>query len=329
MKSIANLSVLFSTLLLRPIRAVCSQMIANFIESSKCFPFDEIITIERIIKHGFKKDKYCFVKDDICISYYHGPPLIDQNLQYSVTFEADGSESTASMNLNKSSLTRIYSGTVILLHGFRVSKEFMLNSAIYFRFLGYHVVVPDLLGHGESGGIKKYGVYDSKLINPFINNLIEADIIKKDNFYIVGNSMGALTATYISNLRTDINGVILLAPMPQFDQALYNHSKVTHPILSKIIPEQDIRKGASLVLEKNNINLEDTNIIPLIQSSKTPILLISSDTDRIAPYSDYKSLSQDNIDLVKIHNRNHQSMTTIGDDEHISIIRWLNKTEKD
>ncbi|WP_444900691.1 alpha/beta hydrolase [Microbulbifer sp. VAAC004] len=329
MKSIANLSVLFSTRLLSPVRAVCSQMIANFIESSKCFPFDDIITIERIVKYSFKKEKYCFAKSDICISYYHGAPLIDQNLQYSVTFKADDSESIASLNLKRNSLGRKYSGTVILFHGFRVSKEFLLYSAIYFRFLGYHVVVPDLLGHGESSGIKEYGVHDSKLINLFINNLIEAEVIKSDDFYIVGNSMGALTAIYVSNLRTDIKGVILLAPMPQFDQALYNHSKVTHPILSKIIPEQDIRKGASLVLKKNNINLEDTNIIPLIQSSKIPILLISSDTDRIAPYSDYKGLTQDNIDLVKIHNRNHQSMTTIGDDEHISIIRWLNKNEKE
>ncbi|MFA0790353.1 alpha/beta hydrolase [Microbulbifer echini] len=213
------------------------------------------------------------------------------------------------------------------MHGFRTSKEFMLDSALYFRFLGLQVVVPDLLGHGDTGGKKKYGVDDSKYINSLIDNLIEEGIIKDGNIYLVGSSMGALTASHISSLRSDISGVILLAPMLQFDEAVYNYAKIDHPILSRIIPEKDIRKGAALALRKSNVKLKDTNIQPLLKSSQTPTLLILSDSDQISPYASYKQLQKDNIEIFKVNGRHHPSMNTIGEGEHEAIVKWLNTTQ--
>ncbi|WP_444946824.1 alpha/beta hydrolase [Microbulbifer sp. VTAC004] len=324
MKFRINLNILFAAIILCPALIACSQRIASLIESSESFPFTEIITTEKIEDLGFNKERYCPAKKDVCISYYYGPPLNKQKLQYAVKFEADGNESIVNLNLNRDSLEKTFSGTVFLLHGFRASKEFMLNSALYFRFLGFQVVVPDLLGHGDSSGNKKYGVDDSKYINSLIDKLIEEGVIKDEDIYIVGSSMGALTAAYISNMRVDISGAILLAPMLQFDQALYNYARVSHPLLSRIIPEKDIRKSATLALKKSNIDLNQTNILPLIKSSKVPVLLISSDSDRISPYSNYKGLNKKNLELIQVHNRNHLSMTTIGQNEHNAVIKWLN-----
>ncbi|WP_444939229.1 alpha/beta hydrolase [Microbulbifer sp. JMSA002] len=305
----------------------CSQRIASSIEKAENFSFGERITVERIEQLNFRKAEYCPPGKKTCISYYYGSPLADANLNYSVTFGEDERENIVKINLSRDSLDRSYFGTVILLHGFRTSKEFMLDSALYFRFLGFQVIVPDLLGHGETGGKKKYGVNDTKYINSLIDNLIEEGIIKNENIYIVGNSMGAVTASHISSLRSDISGVILLAPMLQLDEAVYNYAKRDHPILSRIIPERDIRKGAILALRKSNIDLKDTNIQPLLKSSQTPTLLILSDSDQISPYASYEQLKKDNIKIFKVHDRYHPSMNTIGEIEHKAIVKWLNTTQ--
>ncbi|MCO1336568.1 alpha/beta hydrolase [Microbulbifer sp. OS29] len=274
---------------------------------------------------GFKKSRYCTKNKEDCLSYYYAPPLTENTLQYSVKFDAHAKDSVVNLSLNRDSFKEKYSGTVILLHGFRSSKEFMLYSALYFRFLGFQTIVPDLLGHGESDSNKKYGVGDSKIINGFIDNLISSGAIKGENLYIVGNSMGALTALYVSALRYDISGVILLAPMLPFDQALYNYGKLNHPLLSRIIPEKDVRQGANLALKKAGIEPNDTNILPLLNFSKLPILLASSPSDRISPYRNYKGLDQINIEVIEVDNRNHPSMATIGNTEHKAIIKWLNR----
>ncbi|MFA0812694.1 alpha/beta hydrolase [Microbulbifer epialgicus] len=307
--------------------SACSQRIASYIEKSEDHSFDKEITTKEIKELGYEKNKFFPTKENNCISYYYGPPLTDNKLQYSVKFGESDRENIVKINLEKESLGRRYFGTVILLHGYRTSKEFMLNSALYFRFLGFQVIVPDLLGHGDSGGSKKYGVADSKYINYLIDDLTEEGVIANGNIYIVGNSMGALTASYISTLRTDISGIILLAPMPPFDEAVYNYAKRDHPLLSKIIPEKDFRKGAILALKKAKISLNDTKILPIIKSSKTPVLLILSDSDQISPYASFEQLRNDNIKLIKIHDRYHPSMNTIGEVEHEAIIRWLNTSK--
>ncbi|WP_444908141.1 alpha/beta hydrolase [Microbulbifer sp. SSSA008] len=307
--------------------SACSQRIASFIDNAEDYSFNNRLTADQIKDLDFKKDKYCPLQKKNCISYYYGPPLTDNKLQYSVKHGEGDKENNVKIDLTRNSMERSYDGTVILLHGFRTSKDFMINSALYFRFLGFQVVVPDLLGHGDSGGNKKYGVDDSNYINHLIDNLIKEGVIKDEDIYILGNSMGALTAAHISSQRQDISGIILSAPMPSFDEAVYNYAKRDHPLLSKIIPEKDFRKGAILALEKAKINLDDTKIIPLLKSSKVPTLLILSDSDQISPYVDYENLKKDNVTLIKITGRYHPSMNTIGEVEHKEIIKWLNSTQ--
>ncbi|WP_444957037.1 alpha/beta hydrolase [Microbulbifer sp. ZKSA002] len=305
--------------------SACSKRIATLIERSKSLPYTETITPEEIKDLGFKKDQYCTKNKENCVSYYYGSPITESKLNYSVKFYAQDKETTVNLHISREQLKNKCKGTVILFHGFRGSKEYMLHSALYFRFLGFKVIVPDLLGHGESNNTKKYGVGDSKVISQLISKLIEKGDIEDKNLYLLGSSMGALTALYTSTLRSDITGIILLAPMLSFEQAFHNYAKLNHPILSWIIPDKDIRQGANTALERAGVVPNDTNIFPLLRASGIPILLISSPTDRIAPYSSYMTLDQSNIELAEASNRNHPSMTTIGNIEHKVIINWLNK----
>src|SRR5512136_1724784 len=82
--------------------------------------------------------------------------------------------------------------TVVLLHGFGGYKDQWTAFAKYLK--GYHLVIPDLPGSGESSQVPtdNYGV-ESQVgrIDRFV------EVLKLDKFHMAGNSMGgAYAATY-------------------------------------------------------------------------------------------------------------------------------------
>ncbi|QFT56576.1 alpha/beta hydrolase [Microbulbifer sp. THAF38] len=303
--------------------SACSSNIADYITHSKSFPYDEIVSSEQIETWGFKKGSYRDTYRDLSISYLYAAPLEKGKIKYSIETDSGQNTTTVALAIDRKALKNSYSGTLILLHGFRASKEFMLNSALYFRLLGFHVVIPDLLGHGESGGNKEYGVGDSKIINRLIDDLIDTGIIENQHIYLLGNSMGSLAAARISQSRQDISGLILQAPMLEFDQAVYLYAKENFPLLSKAISEDEIKIGALTALKEANIRSQDTKIEPLIMNSSIPVLLFTSNTDPISPYDHFKNLDQGHIRVVNLPKRNHPSMAIIGDIEHRILQEWL------
>ncbi|WP_226642223.1 alpha/beta hydrolase [Microbulbifer variabilis] len=310
--------ILFCTLI-----CACSSNIADYITHSKSFPHDHIVSSEQIEKWGFYKGNYRDTYRDLGISYLYAAPLEKDKIKYSIETDSGHNTSTVTLAIERKSLKKSYSGTLILLHGFRASKEFMLNSALYFRLLGFHVVIPDLLGHGESEGNKEYGIGDSEIINRMIDDLINTGIIENKNIYLLGNSMGSLAAARISQSRQDVSGLILQAPMLEFDQAVYLYAKENFPLLSRTISEDEIKKGALTALEEANISLQDTKIESLIINSPIPVLLFASNTDPISPYDHFKKLEQDHIRVVNLPERNHPSMAIIGNIEHKILQEWL------
>lgn len=159
--------------------SACSSKIASYIEKSRSFPHDHIITSEQISQWDFSKSNYCQAQSNQCISYFHAAPLANKRISYSIEIESVKSVSAVNLELSRDNLKKDFSGTIILLHGFRASKEFMLTSALYFRFLGFDVVIPDLLGHGESDGTKGYGVVDSEIISNLIDDVAHKTVLSK------------------------------------------------------------------------------------------------------------------------------------------------------
>ena len=82
--------------------------------------------------------------------------------------------------------------TVILLHGFGGYKDHWTAFAKYLK--GYHLVIPDVPGFGESSQVPT-AMYDVESQVGRIARFVE--VLKLDKFHMAGNSLGgALTATY-------------------------------------------------------------------------------------------------------------------------------------
>lgn len=200
--------------------------------------------------------------------------------------------------------------TILLLHGYSTNKDNWLLFSLYFK--DYHVVMPDIPGHGES----------SKLVNEKydVANQIErlhkfCQTIKINKFHIVGNSMGGWFAgAYAVRYPAEVLSVGLFdaagVKSPRSSDVMRIMQKGENPLLLK--DENDYSRLMSLIfahppftpypikrmfirdaLANKKFNEKMMNeIIPDIFSLeenlpkiKAPVLIIWGDKDRIIDIS--------------------------------------------
>lgn len=297
----------------------CSSVISSYIASQQSFEYHQIASGETLTQQGFSKSEFCSTVTGSCLSYLTAKPLSDKyRLRYEVSIRANGKEELNQLEIQRTD-TNCYSGLIVLIHGFRASKEFMVNSALYFRFLGFDVLIPDLLGHGESSPDIRFGIEDSKVLSELLDELA----VRRKTLFIVGNSLGAIAATELPNLRNDIDGLVLQAPMVGFADAVVNYMDAYSPFLSFIIPESSIKSGATKALENAGLKMEQTDITSALATGRTPTLILVSNGDSVAPPDDFKQLSSDLITVVELPSRSHPSMSVITQQDHEIIQSWL------
>jgi len=299
----------------------CASIVSTYLQSADSFSYDSIGSYEQIAELGFTKREYCSPNEDRCTHYFIGEPLTSRRLQYQTEISSARSTTAVELSITRDSLPVYAPSTIVLMHGFRASKEFMVNTALYFRFLGFNVIVPDLLGHGDSAGAKTFGVIDSYVIN----EIISKEHAPQRNLYLLGNSMGAVAATRIASMRDDVHGLILQAPMLNFSEAVYRYSNSNYPFLAGLIGDEAILEGASSALSEVNLTPSDTNIMPMLSSLPIPILILTSSADEVSPYASFAELRGEQFTVKNLPNRNHPSMAVVGNDSSAIILDWLER----
>lgn len=116
-------------------------------------------------------------------------------------------------------------GTVILFHGVSIAKDRLLNEAIEFRNYGYHVMLVDFRGHGNSeGSTTTMGVKESEEVK------LAYDHIKKlgeEKIFLWGSSMGAVVVIKaIADYKLKVSGIILEAPFASLQSHLKARARV-------------------------------------------------------------------------------------------------------
>jgi abhydrolase domain-containing protein 6 len=96
--------------------------------------------------------------------------------------------------------------TVLLLHGFGSNKDIWTAFAKYLK--GYHLVIPDIPGFGESSQI----LADSYDVESQVGRIARfVEVLKLDKFHMAGNSMGgAFAAAYAAKHPEKILTLALL-----------------------------------------------------------------------------------------------------------------------
>ena len=142
--------------------------------------------------------------------------------------------------------------TIVLLHGFGGYKDQWTAFAKYLK--GYHVVIPDISGFGESSQVPtdNYSV-ESQVgrIDRFV------EVLKLDKFHMAGNSMGgAYAATYGAR-----------HPGKVLTLALLDTAGVPSPSKSEFVLQ--LETGNNLLLAGNTEDVE--KLLALIYAKTPPI----------------------------------------------------------
>jgi pimeloyl-ACP methyl ester carboxylesterase len=142
--------------------------------------------------------------------------------------------------------------TLVLLHGFNGNKDLWVRFAKYLK--GYHLVIPDIAGFGESSQVPT----DNYSIENQVGRIDRfVEVLKLDKFHMAGNSMGGTyTAIYGAKHPEKVLTIALL------DAGGAPSQKKSEFVL-------ELEKGNNLLLANN---IEDYKKLVALGFAKPPAL---------------------------------------------------------
>lgn len=169
---------------------------------------------------------------------------------------------------------------VILVHGFRKTKDAMGDYTKFYNSLGYDILMPDLRGHGDSeGDYYGYGWDDRLDIINWTNLLINEYGIEE--IVLHGNSAGsaAVLMTSGEELPAEVKVVIADSPYTTMKEELRHQLKHIYGL-----PGFPLLDVTSLVTKvRAGYFFGDVSTVKQVKNNKLPLLVIHGDADDLVP----------------------------------------------
>lgn len=168
----------------------------------------------------------------------------------------------------------------IVVHGYNSSAKNMGFLAKYFYDRGYHVILPDLRGHGESqGDYIGMGWHDRFDLMALIEYVVSQE--KEARIVLAGVSMGAGAVLMTSGEELSENVVAVIEDSSYtsvWEEFSYELSHLFH------LPEFPILPVTSLLTKhRAGYEFKEADVIKQVRKSKTPTLFIHGDSDTFVP----------------------------------------------
>lgn len=169
----------------------------------------------------------------------------------------------------------------IVVHGYNSSGKWMTRWARNFHEQGYNVLVPDLRGHGNSGGnYIGMGWNDRLDMLLWINKIIEMD--SKAEIALFGISMGGATVMMTSGEDLPSNVKVIVEDC--------GYSSVNSVFAYQLndmfgLPEFPVMTAANTVTKlRAGYSLYKASAVKQVAKSKLPTLFIHGDKDTFVPF---------------------------------------------
>jgi pimeloyl-ACP methyl ester carboxylesterase len=193
---------------------------------------------------------------------------------------------TAQRETNSMSHTLTHPATVILLHGYGMTKESMSPWALVLAQAGYRVVALDLRGHGESGGARiGFGKYEATDLRQALDYLL-AHGLCDERVGVMGISYGATMALHWAAVDPRIRSVVAIAPYNQPEEAVVRFAEM----FNLPVPKKIIRAGMARAATTLEFQWRDWSAEAAMRRVEQPVLLISGGQDDICRCEDITAL---------------------------------------
>lgn len=183
---------------------------------------------------------------------------------------------------------------LVLYHGASTDKGGVIDGAKAFADMGYVVVTPDLVGHGDCVTDEPLRIFDiisrsAKNIEQIVSFYADKDYVDAEHFGVAGGSLGGMTALYYaatSDLRPQC--VLSFSGTPDFSSLLeigtiYSiyQNGVGTPITT--------RKDMILIGYPMIVNSPDQNMDKLLS---VPLLMVNGGADTSVPVEAVKAFAE-------------------------------------
>lgn len=219
--------------------------------------------------------------------------------------------------------------TIILYHGWSSRKEFQRIRGYLLAMVGYQVIIPDAIYHGERNSLKNYDIEDAKeyFWEIILQNLKEADILinsiienyngDRKRIGVIGNSMGGITASGVFT-HYPLNTLVVLNGSGDWNK--FNDILISNEFGG--LNKKDI------LLYEEIIKYDPANNLDKLK--ERPILLLHGKDDSLVPIESQesfynkvkeKNICDDKIKFIKYDNLNHFVTTNMMEES----INWFKK----
>jgi pimeloyl-ACP methyl ester carboxylesterase len=176
--------------------------------------------------------------------------------------------------------------TIILLHGYGLSKESMAPWALALAQEGYRAVAVDLRGHGESTGAQiGFGKYEPNDLRQMLDSLLARGICN-ERVVVMGISYGATMALHWAAIDARIRSVVAIAPYNQPEEAMVRFVEMQN----LHVPERVVRGGAYSAAYRLNLKWDELSGEAAMRRITQPVLLIGGDADTVSRPEDLRAM---------------------------------------
>lgn len=218
--------------------------------------------------------------------------------------------------------------TVLVLHGYRDSKENVLHWALTLAEAGYRAVLVDFRGHGRStGDVISYGAFEAPDLKQVLNVLEERKLFT-DQIGVLGVSYGASVGLLLAAQDERVGTVVGLEPYSSAATGVVEFARGVAPSRTKSISDEAFQKGLELAELKGGFRWSDADVLAQSASIKVPILLFHGDKDTwLSPDNSRRLKENAPVDskLGIIKGYNHLLLSLHLEPIREPVIDWFNE----
>lgn len=165
---------------------------------------------------------------------------------------------------------------VIVQHGHASYRGGMPGLRRDYLAAGYHVLLPDNRGHGESGGIATYGVLEREDLKKWVDWLEKQDC--QSGIFAHGMSMGAAEVLQLAAIEPRVKAVVADSPFSSFESIGSDRIRQMVPLLAWC--RYPIAQVSRLYVRlRYGVDLVDANPMAMAPLVRQPVLLIHGSLD--------------------------------------------------
>jgi pimeloyl-ACP methyl ester carboxylesterase len=200
-------------------------------------------------------------------------------------------------------------GTILILHGLRDRKESQIGLANTLMTSGYHVVLIDLRGHGQSTGQwLTYGVIESQDLKHVLDVLERSGDLQRP-IGVIGCSYGAAVALQLAAIDARIGAIVAIACFTSLPDIVPHY--IRHYGLGWAVSQSQIECGMKLAGEIAGFDPCLASPLRAISTCPTPVLLVHGANDQHIPADHSRALHEAALD--------HSDLLIIDGADHVSI----------